>query len=151
MSSRISYRPDIDGLRAIAVLSVLFYHAGLKMFSGGYVGVDVFFVISGYLITTIIVREIEANEFSIIKFYERRIRRIYPALYITLLFVLIASYFLYNPENFTQTSRSSMATVGFVSNILFWAESGYFDAPGRAYGSCLFANDGTGPYRSLSV
>jgi len=93
------------------------------------VGVDVFFVISGFLITTIIVREIEADEFSIIKFYERRIRRIYPALYVTLLFVLIASYFLYSPENFTQASKSSMATIGFASNILFWTESGYFAAP----------------------
>jgi peptidoglycan/LPS O-acetylase OafA/YrhL len=129
MTSKISYRPDIDGLRAIAVLSVVFYHAGIQIFSGGYIGVDVFFVISGYLITTIIVREIEANEFSIIKFYERRIRRIYPALYATIPFILLAAYLLYDPDNFTQTSKSIMATTVFMSNILFWTESGYFDAP----------------------
>ena len=129
MNIKINYRPDIDGLRAVAVLSVVFYHAGIKWFSGGYVGVDVFFVISGYLITTILVREIEANEFSILQFYERRIRRIYPALYTTLLFILIAAYFLYTPENFALTGKSSAATVGFISNILFWTESGYFDAP----------------------
>ena len=129
MNSKIKYRADIDGLRAVAVLSVLFYHAGFKLFSGGYIGVDVFFVISGYLITTIIVREIEANEFSIITFYERRIRRIYPALYTTLAFVLAVAYFLYDPINFSQTGKSSLATIGFVSNILFWTESGYFDAP----------------------
>jgi peptidoglycan/LPS O-acetylase OafA/YrhL len=129
MNSKISYRPDIDGLRAIAVLSVVFYHAGIKIFSGGYIGVDVFFVISGYLITTIIVKEIEANEFSIIRFYERRIRRIYPALYVTVPFVLLAAYLLYDPSNFTQTSKSIMATTVFMSNVLFWTESGYFDAP----------------------
>lgn len=129
MNPKINYRPDIDGLRAVAVLSVVLYHAGIKWFSGGYVGVDVFFVISGYLITTILFREIEANEFSILKFYERRIRRIYPALYTTLLFILIAAYYLYTPQNFAQTGKSSAATVGFISNILFWSESGYFDAP----------------------
>ncbi|MFT3896014.1 MAG: acyltransferase [Anaerolineales bacterium] len=129
MNSKLSYRSDIDGLRAVAVLSVVFYHAGMKLFSGGYVGVDVFFVISGFLITTIIVREIEAGEFSIIKFYERRIRRIYPALYTTLLFILIAAYFLYNPEVFAQACKSILATIGFVSNILFWTQSGYFAAP----------------------
>ena len=74
-----NYRPDIDGLRAIAVLSVLFFHSGIGVFSGGYVGVDIFFVISGFLITTIIVREIGANTFSITTFYERRFRRIPPA------------------------------------------------------------------------
>jgi peptidoglycan/LPS O-acetylase OafA/YrhL len=129
MNSKISYRADIDGLRAVAVLSVLFYHAGITVFSGGYIGVDVFFVISGYLITSIIVKEIRANEFSLLKFYERRIRRIYPALYTTLLFILIAAYLLYDPHNYLQTGKGSMATIGFMSNILFWTESGYFDAP----------------------
>ena len=75
-----TYRPDIDGLRAIAVLAVLFYHSGIGLFSGGYVGVDVFFVISGYLITTIIVREIRQGTFSIAGSYERRMRRILPAI-----------------------------------------------------------------------
>ena len=84
------YRSDIDGLRAIAVLSVLFFHSGFSVFSGGYVGVDVFFVISGYLITTIIVREIANNDFSITKFYERRFRRILPALAVVIATSLIA-------------------------------------------------------------
>ncbi len=75
-----NYRSDIDGLRAVAVLSVIFFHSGISLFSGGYVGVDIFFVISGYLITAIIVREIANNDFSISKFYERRFRRILPAL-----------------------------------------------------------------------
>jgi len=129
MNSQITYRPDIDGLRAIAVLAILFYHARFTAFAGGYVGVDVFFVISGFLITSIIIKDINAGEFSIARFYERRIRRIFPALYVILLFVLIATYFLYNPENFTQAIKSVIATVGFVSNILFWTETGYFDAP----------------------
>lgn len=99
------------------------------MFSGGYVGVDVFFVISGYLITTIIVREIESNEFSLIKFYERRIRRIYPALYTVIAFVLIVAFFLYDPQNFMLVGKSVIAATLFVSNMLFWSEAGYFDAP----------------------
>lgn len=129
MNSKLTYRPDIDGLRAIAVLAILFYHAHFTTFAGGYVGVDVFFVISGFLITSIIIKDINAGEFSVARFYERRIRRIFPALYVVLLFVLIATYFLYNPENFTQAIKSVAATVGFVSNILFWTETGYFDAP----------------------
>ena len=75
-----SYRPDIDGLRAVAVIPVVLFHVGVPIFSGGFVGVDVFFVISGYLITSIILPEIEAHRFSIATFYERRVRRIFPAL-----------------------------------------------------------------------
>ncbi len=129
MNSRISYRPDIDGLRAIAVLSVVFYHAGFNIFSGGYVGVDVFFVISGYLITTIIAREIEAGEFSLVRFYERRIRRIFPALYVVIPLVLLAASIFYSANNFAQTSQGAMAATLFMSNVLFWTESGYFAAP----------------------
>ncbi len=129
MDLKKNYRPDIDGLRAVAVLAVLFYHTDIAFFSGGYVGVDVFFVISGYLITGIIVREIEANEFSILKFYERRIRRIYPALYAVIAFVFLVSAILYTPYNFKETGKSAMATIVFASNILFWYQSGYFDAP----------------------
>lgn len=129
MNLEINYRPDIDGLRAIAVLSVLFYHAGIEIFSGGFVGVDVFFVISGFLITTIIVRENEVGEFSFIRFYERRIRRIYPALYVLILLVMLGAFILYNPETFQQVGKSAMAATFFSSNILFWYEAGYFDAP----------------------
>ena len=77
---KLDYRADLDGLRAIAVLAVVFNHVGFSIFSGGYIGVDIFFVISGFLITTIIAREIKENEFTLLKFYERRIRRILPAL-----------------------------------------------------------------------
>lgn len=124
-----AYREDIDGLRAIAVLAVVFYHAGLKYFSGGYVGVDVFFVISGYLITGIIVREIQENKFTLSRFYERRIRRIFPAVFTLILFVMIASALLYDAADYSNISRSAIATTFFSSNVLFWKESGYFEDP----------------------
>jgi peptidoglycan/LPS O-acetylase OafA/YrhL len=123
------YRPDIDGLRAVAVLSVLFFHSGFGAFSGGYVGVDVFFVISGYLITTIIVREIAAGEFSIRAFYERRFRRILPALVGVVLASLIVGCLLLPPDSVVELGRSAVATALFSSNIFFYLESGYFDAP----------------------
>ena len=122
------YRADIDGLRAVAVLSVLFYHAGLTLFSGGYVGVDIFFVISGYLITRIIVREIANNEFSLARFYERRFRRILPALAAVILACFIAGAWLLSPNKLTKFSESAIATTVFSSNILFYFETNYFDA-----------------------
>ena len=124
---KLSYRADIDGLRAIAVLSVVLNHAGIFLFSGGFIGVDVFFVISGYLITNIIVRELDQQEFSLIKFYERRIRRIYPALFAVLLFTLAVSAILYDSQNFMAFSKSVIATTFFFSNIHFWTETGYFE------------------------
>jgi peptidoglycan/LPS O-acetylase OafA/YrhL len=123
------YRPDIDGLRALAVLSVIFYHFGISMFSGGYVGVDIFFVISGYLITTIIVSDIDAGNFTITKFYERRFRRILPALLVVVIASLIAGYFLLSPTSLVDLGKSAVATALFSSNILFFFESGYFDSP----------------------
>ncbi len=126
---KLKYRADIDGLRAIAVLSVLFYHTGIPLFSGGFAGVDVFFVISGYLITTIIVKEIDAKEFSLAKFYAGRIRRIFPALFIVMIFTLITSLILFDAENFKQFGQSLFAASFFFANILFWNQSGYFDAP----------------------
>lgn len=123
----IKYRSDIDGLRAIAVLAVLFYHTGVSIFSGGYVGVDIFFVISGYLITGIIIRETQDSKFSILKFYERRIRRIYPALYAVLIFILIITHWLYNPHDYKEIGQSVAATVIFISNLLFSKQSGYFN------------------------
>ncbi len=128
---KLNYRADIDGLRAIAVLSVILNHAGISLFAGGFIGVDVFFVISGYLITTIIMREIDANEFSLAKFYERRIRRIYPALFTVLLFIIIASAILYDAHNFESFGKSLIATTFFSSNIYFWTETGYFEAPAQ--------------------
>jgi peptidoglycan/LPS O-acetylase OafA/YrhL len=122
------YRPDIDGLRAIAVLAVLFYHTGSDFVNGGYVGVDIFFVISGYLITTIIVREIANGEFSIIRFYERRFRRILPALFVVVVAALVAGSLLLSPEHLYSLGKSAVATAVFSSNILFYLEAGYFDA-----------------------
>ncbi|AOW76775.1 hypothetical protein A3Q34_07870 [Colwellia sp. PAMC 20917] len=120
------YRSDIDGLRAIAVLSVLFFHSGVSIFSGGYIGVDVFFVISGYLITTIIVREIANNDFSIAKFYERRFRRILPPLVVVIAVSLIVGLLLLPPDGVTSLGQSAITTALFSSNMLFYFESGYF-------------------------
>jgi len=121
------YRADIDGLRAVAVLSVIFYHSGYTIFSGGYVGVDIFFVISGYLITTIIVREIANKEFSIARFYERRFRRIFPALTLVIAVSLLAGFIMLTPSSLIDLAQSTISTVLFSSNILFFFESGYFD------------------------
>jgi len=122
----MKYRAEIDGLRALAVLPVILFHAGFEWFSGGFVGVDVFFVISGYLITTIIISEMAEGKFSILNFYERRARRILPALF----FVVIASfpifYFSYYGNYFTEYAKSIAATATFTSNIFFWLHSDYF-------------------------
>ena len=123
-----NYRPDIDGLRAVAVLSVIFFHSGIPLFSGGYVGVDIFFIISGYLITTIIVREIANNNFSISKFYERRFRRILPALTVVIVTTLSIGLLLLTPDGVISLGKSAIATTLFSSNILFYFESGYFDS-----------------------
>jgi len=125
-----NYRFDIEGLRAVAVLSVLFYHLGIKGFRGGYVGVDIFFVISGYLITSIIIRDITSETFSIKSFYERRIRRIFPALFFVIGFSFIIASFLYDPKSFKIFGNSVIATTLFIQNINFWKEGGYFDSAG---------------------
>lgn len=124
-------RQEIDGLRAIAVLPVLLFHAGFETFSGGFVGVDVFFVISGYLITRIILADLERNRFSIIGFYERRARRILPALFLVMLFSTALSWFFLLPVDMKDFSQSLLAVPLFSSNILFWHESGYFDRAGE--------------------
>ena len=124
----MNYRPEIDGLRAVAVIPVLLYHAGFSWFSGGYVGVDVFFVISGYLITTILIGEIQAGNFSIWRFYERRARRILPALCFVMLACIPFAWKWMLPDQFKDFGQSMFAVVFFASNILFWGESGYFEA-----------------------
>lgn len=124
MSGRLDYRPEIDGLRSVAVVPVILFHAGFGLFSGGYVGVDVFFVISGYLITAILLREIAAGEFSILRFYQRRARRILPAL---LLVMLPFAWAWMTAPLYADFSKSLLAVLGFVSNILFWQQSSYFD------------------------
>lgn len=123
----MKYRSEVDGLRALAVVPVIFFHAGFEVFSGGFVGVDVFFVISGYLITTIIINEMDESRFSLINFYERRARRILPAL-CTMIFVCLPfAWFILMPQDLQDFAQSLLAVVTFSSNILFWQESGYFD------------------------
>ncbi|MGE4317354.1 MAG: acyltransferase family protein [Deferribacterales bacterium] len=124
----MKYRTDIDGLRTMAILPVIFYHAGMNIFSGGYVGVDIFFVISGYLITSIIVKELNDDRFTIANFYVRRVKRIFPALYFLLSFTFILSFFSLMPAHFEAFGKSVVSTVLFSSNILFWSESGYFES-----------------------
>lgn|GEM_PF-104644 len=121
----MNYRPDIDGLRAIAVLSVVFYHAGLG-FPGGYVGVDVFFVISGYLITALILKDLERGSFSMANFWERRIRRIFPALAVMVAVTCVAGWFLLLPEDLAKLGASVIAQSLLVSNFYFWRTTNYF-------------------------
>jgi peptidoglycan/LPS O-acetylase OafA/YrhL len=123
----ISYRRELDGLRALAVLPVILFHAGIDTFSGGFVGVDVFFVISGYLITSIILIEKEAGTFSIINFYERRVRRILPALFLVIIICIPFAWLWLLPSDMKDFSQSLIAVSIFGSNILFWRESGYFE------------------------
>ena len=125
----MKYRSEIDGLRAVAVVPVILFHAGFGAFSGGYVGVDVFFVISGYLITVILLSEIEAGTFSIARFYERRARRILPALSVVMLACLPFAWLWMIPDQLKEFGQSVTAVVFFVSNFLFWKEEGsYFAA-----------------------
>lgn len=120
------FRRDIQGLRAIAVVSVLMFHAIPNIVPGGYVGVDVFFVISGYLITGLIIREIENETFSIAEFYRRRIRRIFPALMVLLIGCLVAGYFILTPTQYKELSRTALSTMLFVSNFDFYKLTDYF-------------------------
>jgi len=124
----MKYRSEIDGLRAVAVVPVILFHAGLDLFSGGYVGVDVFFVISGYLITTILIDELEKGEFSILRFYERRARRILPALFFVMLCCLPFAWAWMLPNEIYSFGISLMAVSAFISNIIFWRQDGYFAA-----------------------
>jgi len=127
-NSALAYRPDIDGLRAIAVLSVVLYHFGIGGLSGGFVGVDVFFVISGFLIAGIIKREIDDNKFTFSGFYERRIRRIFPALFAVMAVTMLLGYFILLPTDMVLLGKSSLATLFFFSNVFYWRNSGYFDS-----------------------
>ena len=122
----MQYRPEIDGLRAIAVVPVILFHAGVSVFSGGYVGVDIFFVISGYLITSIIFSEILEKRFSLVDFYERRARRILPALFVVMLVSIPFAYTILLPSHLVDFGESLAAVPLFLSNVLFWSERGYF-------------------------
>jgi peptidoglycan/LPS O-acetylase OafA/YrhL len=123
------YRPDIDGLRAVAVVSVLLYHGKFAGFSGGFVGVDVFFVISGFLISSLILADIERGRFSLSGFFERRIRRIFPALFVVILFCFVASYLIFLPTGFVNVAKAAAASSFFISNFLFEQGFGYFGGP----------------------
>ena len=128
IKSNIDYRSDIDGLRAIAVILVILFHSGFTGFSGGFIGVDIFFVISGYLITTIILRKLDKSKFDIKEFYIRRIKRIFPSLFIVKFFVLIIVSCIYDPITFEALGKSLISSSLFVSNVYFWKTSGYFDS-----------------------
>mgnify|MGYP001268473345 CR=1 FL=1 len=125
----MKYRAEIDGLRALAVLPVILFHAGFEWFGGGFVGVDVFFVISGYLITTIIISEMAEGKFSIVNFYERRARRILPALFFVMVVCIPFAWFWLVPSDLVEFGHSLIAVSTFSSNFLFWSEAGYFGGP----------------------
>ena len=125
--ANINYRPDIDGLRTVAVLPVVLFHANSGWAPGGYVGVDIFFVISGYLITRIVQGDIEKQRFSIVNFYERRARRILPALFAILIFTLVLGWLWFMPADFDTMAKSTVATIAFASNLRFMMSFGdYF-------------------------
>ena len=126
---KLCYRPDLDGLRAIAILSVVFFHFDFATFGGGFVGVDIFFVISGYLITSIIVSELKLGSFSFARFYERRIRRIVPVLIVVLAVASIAALALFPPNELAQLGLSAAAAAAFCSNIFFAFQTNYFAGP----------------------
>jgi peptidoglycan/LPS O-acetylase OafA/YrhL len=125
--SHPKYRPDIDGLRAIAVLSVVAFHAFPSWLKGGFIGVDVFFVISGYLISTIIFENLDKSTFSFSEFYSRRIRRIFPALLLVLIACLAFGWFALLADEYKQLGKHIAAGAGFISNFILWNEAGYFD------------------------
>jgi peptidoglycan/LPS O-acetylase OafA/YrhL len=122
-----NYRPDIDGLRAVAILSVVGFHLFPGLLHGGFIGVDIFFVISGFLISKIIFSALERDRFSIAEFYIRRIRRIFPALIAVLIATLVFGWYLLIGNEYRQLGKHIAAGAGYVSNFLLWTESGYFD------------------------
>jgi len=126
-----TYRPDIDGIRAIAVVSVIISHGFPTLLPGGFVGVDIFFVLSGYLISSILIKSIQAGNFSILHFYDRRVRRIFPALIATLLAVILAGWtFLFRPE-FANLGWHVVSSALFSENFMLWSEAGYFDVSSK--------------------
>ena len=125
--TRDLYRPEIDGMRAIAVISVLLSHTFPSILPGGFVGVDIFFVISGFLITRLIFKDLQEKSFSIWLFYQRRIRRIFPALCAVLMTCLVFGWVILTPAEYELFGTHLAASAGFVPNIIFWREAGYFD------------------------
>lgn len=129
----MKYRPDIDGLRAIAIIPVVLFHAEVVGFGGGFIGVDVFFVISGFLITSLLLQDIQKNRFSIAHFYERRVRRIFPALMTVFAACAVAAYILLLPQDLILFAKSLVAAILFASNFHFMSKTGYFDAPAESH------------------
>ncbi|RIV83050.1 acyltransferase family protein [Aurantiacibacter zhengii] len=125
------YRTEIDGLRAVAVLPIVLFHAGVSQLKGGFIGVDIFFVISGFLITNIIMREIDEGQFSLLEFYKRRVVRILPALFAMMAALLLATW-IFVPFDLPGITRSAAAAAGFISNIYFWWNTDYFARAGEA-------------------
>jgi peptidoglycan/LPS O-acetylase OafA/YrhL len=130
--TRPEYRPDIDGLRAIAVGYVVLYHAFPKSITGGFIGVDLFFVISGFLITTLILKGLASGEFTFSQFYIRRIKRIFPALLLVLVVCYVFGWFVLYADEYQQLGKHIAAGAGFISNFILWSESGYFDVAASA-------------------
>lgn len=128
----IAYRPDIDGLRAIAILTVLLFHCGFSTFSGGFIGVDVFFVISGFLITSLIITDLRNGTFSFTRFYGSRIRRLLPALLVTVLLSLFLASLLLAPENFIDAAKSGGLATLSLSNFYFAKSASYFDTSAQS-------------------
>ncbi len=126
-TAEVAYRRDVDGLRALSVLGVVLFHAGFETFRGGFVGVDVFFVISGFLITEQIIRQLEKDDFSIAQFAMRRAKRILPALYVVMFATVPVAWILSTSDEYLNFSKALIATSFFVSNVLFWRESNYFN------------------------
>lgn len=123
----VKYRPDIDGLRALAVLSVVGFHAFPNWIKGGFIGVDIFFVISGFLISTILLEGLEKDSFSFLEFYKRRVKRIFPALILVLFFCLTLGWYALFPVKYKQLAKHISGGAGFISNFLLWHDTGYFD------------------------
>jgi len=123
----IGYRADIDGLRALAIILVLMFHAFPHQVRGGYIGVDIFFVISGYLICANIFKSLERGKFSFSDFFARRILRIFPALILVLISIWVAGWFLLLNHEYASLGRHMLGGASFVSNFVLWRESGYFD------------------------
>jgi peptidoglycan/LPS O-acetylase OafA/YrhL len=121
------YRKEIDGLRAICILPVIFYHFNFPYFNGGYIGVDIFFVISGYLICSLVIKDINEKRFSLKNFYERRARRILPLLFLVIIVTTLISKILYSPDYFESIIESSLSSTFLFSNFYFWKQSGYFE------------------------
>src|SRR3954463_4427679 len=125
----MKYRADIDGLRALALLPVVLYHVGVPGFAGGFVGVDIFFVISGYLICGMIDADIRSRSFSLTRFYKRRILRILPALFVMFFLTSVLAYFYCLPVELVDYAKSLASAVASVSNVYFASVAGYFDGP----------------------